>query len=76
MIEYRANICLSGKLTAQNGVQISETGTDSTAVPLCYANSACLSQLPEIQGGADSVRVKEIWHPAERMMQTLYIFER
>ena len=67
MIEYRANICLSGKLTAQNGVQISETGTDSAAVPLYYANSACLSQLPEIQGGADSVRVEEIWHPAERM---------
>lgn len=76
MIEYRANIFLSGKLTAQNGVQISETGTDSAAVPLCYANSACLSQLSETKGGADSVRVEEIWHPAERLIQTLYIFEQ
>ncbi len=55
------------KLIAQSGVQISETWSDSTDVPLWYANCEYLSQLSEIKVGADSGQVEEISCPAERL---------
>ena len=55
------------KLIAQSGVQISETWSDSTDVPLWYVNCEYLSQLSEIKVGADSGQVEEISCPAERL---------
>ena len=54
------------KLIAQSGVQISETWSDSTDVPLWYVNCEYLSQLSEIKVGAALGQVEEISCPAER----------
>ena len=53
-------------LIAQSGIQISEIWDDSTDVPSCSANCEYLSQLSEIDVGANSSQIEEILYPLER----------
>ena len=55
------------RLIAQSGVQISETWSNSTDIPIHCVNCAHLSQLSEIKVGADLGQVEEISCPAERL---------